>query len=258
MPALLSWRNGFVVVSAALIAVCVAFVCSSRGPVSEVASVGPQTVVAEASSSATPCAAELASCRAESWTLVARTIRGDIDDREHPKAKPGVRSATSGTGSSEPPAETTGPADQKRVLCSISEQQAREHWVKHKAEILGSIRDVGKESWVRAERKKTLDGLASALGADATELGKLDKGYDALWRIHGPALQAIIAKEPIDLPALDAAVRSFWRDEDRLVERIMGAHAKEEYRASEMRSRTAIAAILAALGEKPYDDSLAW
>jgi hypothetical protein len=130
--------------------------------------------------------------------------------------------------------------------------------VKHKREILASIADVGTERWVRDDRQKRLDALAKDLGARSSEIARFDRGYDALWTKHGPILQARIHAEPPDFAALIDGVRDYWRDEDALVDSVMGAQARDDHRAADMRSRTAIVAILAALGDKPFDDALEW
>jgi len=39
---------------------------------------------------------------------------------------------------------------------------------------------------------------------------------------------------------------------------LLGGEARSRYRADEMNSRTAVAAILATLAKLPWDDSIAW
>jgi hypothetical protein len=148
--------------------------------------------------------------------------------------------------------------DQKRTLCDVAEQQAREHWVRNRASILASVRTVGTPDWIRGERKKELDGIEKVFGTRPSERAVFDRGYDALWAKYGASLRAELDREPIDFTKVIAIVRDVFQAEDALVESTLGAHARDEWRASEMRSRTAIMAILAALGERPFDDALTW
>lgn len=52
--------------------------------------------------------------------------------------------------------------------------------------------------------------------------------------------------------------RGIFKEEDALIQSVLGVNARDEWRASELRSRTSVMAILAALGERPFDDSLGW
>jgi hypothetical protein len=96
------------------------------------------------------------------------------------------------------------------------------------------------------------------LGLDANERRRFDEGYDVLWTKYGPQIQAQLTASPQDLHGLMRTVLAFWRDEDQLVERLLGVHARDDYRASELRSRTAIISILATLANEPFDDALVW
>jgi hypothetical protein len=211
-------------------------------------------VVATAMTSGAPidlptCSVQLAACREESWNVVAKSISADVaGQRTKPRA--GETAAD--------PAPPTTPADQHRVLCDIAEQQAREHWVKNRTSILASAKDIGKPEWIRSERKKELDGIESLFGANPAERQRFDRGYDTLWAKYGALLRGQLDREPLDLGPVMDTVRAIFRDEDALVESVLGAHARDEYRAAEMRSRTAIVAILAALADRPFDDTLAW
>jgi hypothetical protein len=254
-----SYRTGFFILSFALVASLVMHVVRAErverrdGDSPHVAlpsAAGHPASTASPTGSADPsCSAKLTACREESWKLVSSTIANDLKQAHAPRPT---------TSAGVEPPEPSGALDQRRVRCDIAEQQAREHWVKHRVEILASVKDVGTATWVQGERKKTLDGIAKILGADPGELRRFDHGYDALWTKHGPILHAQVTAEPVDAAALIGSVRGLWHDEDSLIESIMGAHARDEYRASELRSRTAIVAILAALANKPFDESLTW
>jgi hypothetical protein len=241
------------------LAVLVAREAGSMRDVAPVAQHGPRTPSTSSSAVAIPtgevtsdgaaCTAELAACRAETWAMVARTIRVDLEDHDTPT---GAGGQTSG------PPEATGPEEQRRVRCDIAEQQAREHWTSQRANILASVKDIGKTDWVPSEVKKSADKLEKDLGLSPAEKSRLERESLALWATHGPLFQAALARDPTDWAALMDIVRAFWRDEDAVIERILGPKGRDEYRASDLRSRTAIMAILAALAGKPFDDSIVW
>lgn len=222
----LSWRNAFFAACAALV---VSHVARQPSP--------PQVSVTTVAAAPTTCTTELAACRAESWNIVARTIRTEVEERRPPPL--------------EPTREPTGGDAQRATRCDVAEQQAREHWVRERANIYASVKDVGTPAWIERETKKTLAAMQRELGVAPSE-----REYAALWAKHGPIFRAALANE--DWAVLIEVVRSFWRDEDALVERTLGARVRDERRALELRSRTAIMAILAALADKPFDDAIVW
>jgi hypothetical protein len=247
----LTYRTGFFVVSGAL-AISLVFHATRSGAAVPAPPPAPTASPPNASAPATTCAVELVRCREESWNVVAKSIASDLDDRARVHRSGAARPAVAD------PAETTGPADQKRVLCDVAEQQAREHWASQRANIHASVRDVGKPEWIKSETTKYLAKLEKDLGTTKSEHDRLERAYVTLWAKHGPILQRLVTVDPVDDLALLESVKAYWRDEDAMVENVMGSAGLAEYRAAEMRSRTAIAAILAALGDRPFDDALAW
>jgi hypothetical protein len=265
-----SYRTGFWIVSLALVASLAALAVvarraepsSSSAPTTSSAratTITTSTSSSPASSSSSlagssdapvSCVAELARCREAGWSAVARTITADLDER--------ARARAAGEARPSEPADPTGPADQRRLRCDIAEQQAREHWQNHRADIHASLRDVGKPAWIASETAKSVDKAARELGANASERERLQRGYEALYAKYGPTFQREVGAEPVDDAAILVTVQAYWRDEDAMVEGVMGAAGLAELRAFEARTRTAIAAILAALSNKPYDDALAW
>jgi hypothetical protein len=144
---------------------------------------------------------------------------------------------------------------QRLVRCDIAERQAREHWVAHRADILASVRDVGKPDWARTESTKKAGELAKDLGLAPPEQERVASEYASLWSKHGPIFQRALAAEPTDWAGLMDIARGWWRDEDAMIERTLGAAARAEYRALDLRSRTAIMAILAALADESFDEA---
>jgi len=196
------------------------------------------------------CRADLAACRDESFRIVAKAITTSARERPTTTRSP--------TESADPIPPTTA-LEQKRTRCDVAEQQAREHWVRNRASILDSVKTVGTPEWIRAERKKELDGIEKVFGTRQDEKARFDRGYDVLWAKHGAGLRTELDREPPDFGKVIGLVREIFRAEDALVESVLGAHGRDEWRASELRSRTAIMAILAALGDRPFDDDeLVW
>jgi hypothetical protein len=249
---ILSYRTGFFAACAAL-GVALAALAMRRdlgqgGGAATPTTIATPTAAPIATDAGGTCASDLATCRAESWAIVARTIRADIEDRRVPDS---VVAAPA-------PPEPTGPEAQRRVRCDIAEQQAREHWTAHRADILASIRDIGKPAWIEGEVRKTTTQLGKELGLSSREETRVASEYAALWAKQGAIFQSAIAAEPPEWAGLLDIVRAFWRDEDAAIERALGAHARDEHRTSELRSRTAIMAILAALAGRPFDEAIAW
>jgi hypothetical protein len=228
---------------------CAAFVASVAVHFSahaeNVARVDPPPTPA---SDAATCATELAACRAEGWALVARTIRADVDERRAPDAPPPPRARDA----AQPAVDPIGVDAQRLVLCDVAEQQAREHWAAHRADILASVRDVGKPEWATKESKKHANDLAKDLGLSPRDEDRVARAYADLWAKHGSTFQRALAADPTDWTALMDIVRAWWREEDAMIERTLGAAARSEYRVLDLRSRTTILAILAALADKPF------
>jgi hypothetical protein len=256
---LLSYRTGFYAASFAFAGSLVLLVAREAAFTRDVspalshttpaASVAVAAPTAPAPPDASTCSTELAACRAETWAIVLRTIRADVEDKKAPaggRAQPG-----------EPP-EATGPDEQRRTRCDVAEQQAREHWTSQRANILATVKDIGKPSWIADEVKKNGESLQKELGLTPAERTRLERDEAALWATHGPLFQAALGRDPTDWAALLDIVRAWWRDEDAIIERMLGPKGRDEHRASELRSRTAIMAVLAALAGKPFDDSLVW
>jgi hypothetical protein len=229
---LFSWRNAFFLASLALVA---SFFVRRAQP----------AVAAPPPPPRETCPTELAACRTESWNIVARTIRTEVEEKKPQQA---------------PLADLPNPTNvdaQRRTRCDVAEQQAREHWVREKANIFSSVKDVGTPEWISKEVKKTLASLEKDLGIAPS--ARLEREYTTLWSKHGPLFQRALTHEPADWAALVDIVRAYYADEDALLERTLGAHVRDEHRVLELRSRTAIMAVVAALAEKPFDDeSLAW
>jgi hypothetical protein len=255
---ILSYRSGFFAACAVLVVALAALAMrrdlgagtGAASPTATAITTLPvtSTPTTSAIDAGAPCTSELAACRAESWAIVARTIRADIEDRRAPDT----------VGEALAPSEPTGPEAQRRVRCDIAEQQAREHWTAHRADILASIKDIGRPAWSEGEVKKTTIQLGKELALSPREETRVASEYAALWAKQGAIFQSAISAEPPDWGGLLDIVRAFWRDEDAAIERALGAHARDEHRTSELRSRTAIMAVLAALAGRPFDEAIAW
>jgi hypothetical protein len=239
---LLSYRNAFFAVSAALVASLAMRVARPPAPV--------QAPHVDASSDPATCTTELAACRAESWNIIARTIRADVEERHAAPADARVQQPAQVADTTDP----TGAVAQEQTRCEVAEQQAREHWLRERANILASVKDIGKPAWVAKELDETVSSFAVA----ARDRDRLAREYAALWSKYGSLFQNALSKEPADWALLIDIVRAFFHDEDALIERTLGPAALAERRASELRSRTTIMAIIATLAEKPFDDSLVW
>jgi hypothetical protein len=53
-------------------------------------------------------------------------------------------------------------------------------------------------------------------------------------------------------------VKSFWTEEDKMLQGVLGPTALDNYRSAELQGRTAVLAIFASLGGKPFDEAITW
>jgi hypothetical protein len=195
------------------------------------------------------CRERLARCEQSNWEVVLRAIRQDAQSRH---AQP------PGTD----PRRQAGPSEfeqQERALCDIAEEHVCAHWIRERDNVFATLRDVGTEQWADKWLADKMKSLQERFGLDATESKKLESSYARLWTDYGPRLHGLVNQQPPDYRELISEVRDFWQDEDRMMAMVMGKAGRDAYREVELKSRTAIVAILAAYADLPWDEeSIGW
>lgn len=216
-----------------------------------------ESVPAQATSDGAACQAELDRCRREA--LQASTFRALA-------AMPGAAAEPTPTrGAATPDAAPakresgTGLDAQQRALCKIAEGHVRALWALNKDTFLSTLTGVGTDAFARKWTDDAVNKLAGTLGLRADEKRRLEQGYSTIWNQHGATMQARLRAQPQDFAGLLEDVRAFWREEDELIARQIGDGARDDFRASELGARTAMAGILGTYaGKREYDESSAW
>ncbi len=144
----------------------------------------------------------------------------------------------------------------EEALRDIARDHLREHWRAKQAEIVAGLqRDALRPEWFDEDVAKTMARHRERSGLVGAEDARLEAGYRRVWAEHGPLVRELVTSE--DWRELLAEIRDVWRDEDRLAVRELGSARAAAFRASELRGRTAIAAILATFADMPWDDAIA-
>ncbi len=192
------------------------------------------------------CVAELAACRSNAWNLALHALQTAPTETSEPRAH-----AIEGDAS-----DDVDYGAQRRELCDIAETQAREQWKNSRENIMKSVHDVGTAAWAKDDVAKTIAQAHELLGTSPAEDRALESGYASLLAQHGDTLQRLIQAN--DYSALRDEVRAIWREQDALIVQTLGTAARDDYRATQLRSRTAIIAILTTLDDQPFDETMTW
>lgn len=211
---------------------------------------GPTDTVESIDPALATCHERLAACEQSNWEVVLRAIRQDAQSRRGP-GQPG-----------DDPQRQAGPSEfeqQRLALCEVAEEHVHAHWIRERDNVVATLTDVGTEQWTDKWLGDKMRSLQERFGLDATEAEQLESSYEKLWQGYGPRLHALVGKQPPDYRELVNQVRGFWRDEDRMMAGVMGNGTRDAYREMELKSRTAIVAILAAYAGLPWDEeSIGW
>lgn len=141
---------------------------------------------------------------------------------------------------------------QQSVLCTIAEEKMQERWRSERETTAENLRRSFADS---AEQERNVQENAAKLGAqlglDATEQALFSDRYreKRIARID-EANRALLSTPP-DYEGLLHAAQGLFADEDVLAKKFAGESGREQLRAGELESRTAIMAIAASMADVP-------
>jgi len=186
----------------------------------------------------------LETCEQRSWNVVLESMHKDAKAR--------------GVASAQASASDSGYERQQLALCEITRAAMRDRLKQDQETIAKAFEAVGSEQWTADWIEQKLAAETELFGLDPAARERLAHDYERLWAERGPEMARLVSDPNPDYAALMGSVRAFWQQEDALMERQLGAEARNRYRVSELLSRTAIIATLAAFANQPWDQSIAW
>lgn len=204
------------------------------------------------------CQAELDRCRRDARAESALRALAAMPGTTPEPLAPRPLAAADGGGARR--GETgTGLDAQQRALCKIAEGHVRALWALNRDAFVATLSGIGTDAFARKWTDDAVGKLTTTLGLRAEERRRLEQGYGTIWSKRGAAMQARLRAQPQDFAGLLEDVRAFWREEDELIARQVGDGARDDFRASELGTRTAIAGMLGTFaGRTEYDESSAW
>ena len=190
--------------------------------------------------------AKLEACEQARWSAV-----GDVMQRDAAQRGP-ARDGGAVT------ADASDFARQQQALCEVA-RDAMSGFVKLNKDLLFPvIEPVGTAPWVDEWMDQKLKIETEMFDLSGPDRAALESGYRTLWANNGARLQGLIQQPDVDFAALIAAIRSLWQQEDALLGRVLGPDALSRYRATELKPRTLLMAMLAIWAGLPFDQNIAW
>jgi hypothetical protein len=210
-----------------------------------------------AGSSGDSCRAELDHCRRENWSVALRAMAAARG------ADAGAPTAPTPGATPPPPSGPVGKttaAEQDDALTQMARESLRLQWKAAGGGLVGIVlRDIAdptkQEAWERGETQ----AMANSANMTGTQRERLERDFAPVRTGYATALRDALSKDVPDTAAAFAATKSLFASEDQLMARVGGDEAREKWRSDVMQHRTAMLAVIAALGDQPWDKStLAW
>jgi hypothetical protein len=202
----------------------------------------------------TDCCRGLAFCQRQRWALALQALRGRTAARRPPRP-PRARP----TPAPAPVPAAVGPTEQQAALCAIATEQLRKDWTAKGDSLTASLRrsladDKDQEQGMRSEVKR----FGNALSLSPADRDRLETHYGPLRKRRIADALAALNREPAGWGAVLGAARALWTDQDRLVKELFGSDAVGRIRQAEVRSRTAVMALVAAQAGLDWNQSILW
>lgn len=203
------------------------------------------------------CRAELDHCRRENWNVALRAMaaaNGSASAGALPPPPPGTPPPANA------PTSKTGPGEQDDALTQMARESLRLQWKAAGgglvAIVLRDIADPAKqESWERGETQ----AMVNSANMTGTQRERLERDFAPVRTAYASALRDALSKENPDTAAAFAATKTLFASEDQLMSRVSGDEARDKWRSDVLQHRTAMLAVIAALGDQPWDkSSLTW
>lgn len=152
---------------------------------------------------------------------------------------------------------TVGPDEQREARCAVAEREQAERWVHDRDKTISGLRaslaDASKQADDAAHVAKQLGDL---LGLDDRREAELAERYAARRLPKMAAVRAALSSDPPDWPAVRAAARGLFGDEDALAAEYGGGDpGRLAARADALDGRSTIMALIAALAGEACDDA---
>ncbi len=187
---------------------------------------------------------QLRLCRLQSWRLVMQQARRSRNTAPPPSA---------------PAPDATGYAAQREALCRMGLKQLRHNWVAGRDSITQSLRrDLADPAHTARDVERFAEHLGSTLGLSQAQQRELAQAYGPLREARLTNAVSSLRRDPPDYAAVLDEAFALFEDEDQLVRKRFGGARLAQARASQLESRTAVIAILAALADLPWDKRLKW
>jgi hypothetical protein len=211
-------------------------------------SAAPAPASATAAATEAALRAELEKCRQASWKVVSEAI----------KLGAAAKAERETEIKKDEPAETSDSSfeQQQRSLCAIAEYHLRLQLHLQKANFVAGMQQVGSDEWLELDLEHKMAGLNERFSLSSSDVERLQTGYEALLSDHSPTLQKLVQDE--DWAGMVEQSQSFWREEDKLIGDLLGHERRARYRADQLRTRSAIMAIVSTFAGMKWDESIAW
>ena len=176
---------------------------------------------------------ELVKCQDQNWDMAADLARGMLDPREVP-------------------ASTDDTA--KSTMCAVSGWVLRKQW-EHGAVVVGAIlgQELGTEAWVNSDLEQRFQRLGADQDLGQRDKDELERGYRGIWHRHGERMRRQAAAG--DWNGVADSLRTFWQEEDDMVNGTLGADRASSFADSEAPLRTTLLALFATYADAPWDES---
>lgn len=201
------------------------------------------------------CCQGLAHCQRQRWAMALRALGGRKTTRPQARAAQAPSAVAPPTG----PTPAVGPTQQQAALCALATEQLRKDWSAKGDALTQSLR---KSLADHADQEKGMlrevERFGDALSLTPADRDRLETHYRPLRKKRIAEALASLEKAPPDWTAVHQAARALYTDQDRLIKELFGSKAVSRLRQSELKSRTAILALVAAQAGLDWTTSIEW
>jgi len=196
---------------------------------------------------------ELDRCRSERLSGLERALRRTV------LVAPSSPGADLSLPAPPPAPARVTPELQHDALCVIALDHLHRQWEQSHDALFEVVRRDLLDPAKRAETlRRDLDQWAAAMQLTPTQRDQLTTRYQPLRDARLDAAAAAASVSPPDFGAILEAMRGLFSDEDAVVRSMFGGEAVEHLRAAELEKRTAVLAIVSALGNQAWGANLHW
>ncbi len=148
---------------------------------------------------------------------------------------------------------------QQTVLCDFAKQNLREGWLGAREEITSAARrSIETPENQQNIAQQELKLMAYQLGLDPQQRQALTREYLPLRTRKLEEARAVLSTSPVPYKRLTEVLRSFYKEEDQLVQSLFGEQARLQLRLASMEQRTSLMALVVTLAGGELGDAISW